>query len=224
MSGYLQRLVRSAVQSAEPSIRPLVGSVFSSAEHGQASDALPLEEHVELTAQPDPLRPTQAFEEPVSTRSVSRRDGQMLENNPDAEPVPTSSSLPPTDAAKLLQPLLVEQIATHVPERHQQIKDFPRQEAAQQKHIFTPLMGERPARISPSDTVANSLGTRHAAAPMKQEMNVSRPMGREPDEIQIHIGRIEVTAVPQAPARSAIRPARKGQSLEEYLSRRDRRA
>lgn len=46
---------------------------------------------------------------------------------------------------------------------------------------------------------------------------------REPDEIQIHIGRIEVTAVQQA-ARPAPTPARKAMSLDEYLSRRDGRA
>jgi hypothetical protein len=47
---------------------------------------------------------------------------------------------------------------------------------------------------------------------------------REPDEIEIHIGRIEVTAV-QAAATSVStpKPRRGGPSLEEYLKRRDRR-
>jgi hypothetical protein len=39
------------------------------------------------------------------------------------------------------------------------------------------------------------------------------------EEIQIHIGRIEVIAVPPPATRSAAAPARKGQSLDEYLSR-----
>ena len=46
---------------------------------------------------------------------------------------------------------------------------------------------------------------------------------REPDEIQIHIGRIEVTAVPPPVARPVAPPTRKGPSLDEYLSRRDGR-
>jgi len=46
---------------------------------------------------------------------------------------------------------------------------------------------------------------------------------REPDEIQIHIGRIEVTAVSQAAARAPVKPAHKALSLEEYLKRRDGR-
>ena len=46
----------------------------------------------------------------------------------------------------------------------------------------------------------------------------------ERDEIEIHIGRIEVTAVPQAVARPAAQPARKSLNLDEYLKRRNRRA
>ncbi len=42
---------------------------------------------------------------------------------------------------------------------------------------------------------------------------------REAEEIQIHIGRIEVTAVPPAPARPAAQPVRKSLRLDEYLRR-----
>jgi len=48
---------------------------------------------------------------------------------------------------------------------------------------------------------------------------------REPDEIQIHIGRIEVVAVPPAPVPpAALKPQRGVPSLDEYLRRRDGRA
>jgi hypothetical protein len=43
-----------------------------------------------------------------------------------------------------------------------------------------------------------------------------------PDDIQIHIGRVEVIAVPPAAPRPAAAPARKAMSLDEYLRRRDR--
>jgi hypothetical protein len=50
------------------------------------------------------------------------------------------------------------------------------------------------------------------------------PSVREPDEIEIHIGRIEVTAVhPSAPQPVSARSPRPGPSLDEYLRRRDRR-
>jgi hypothetical protein len=42
---------------------------------------------------------------------------------------------------------------------------------------------------------------------------------REPDEVHIHIGRIEVTAAPPAPRTVAAPPARKAMSLDEYLAR-----
>lgn len=51
------------------------------------------------------------------------------------------------------------------------------------------------------------------------------PTRSEPDEIQIHIGRIEVVAVPPAPAPPASpKPQRHTPSLDEYLRRRDRKA
>jgi hypothetical protein len=46
---------------------------------------------------------------------------------------------------------------------------------------------------------------------------------RERDEIQIHIGRIEVTAVTSAPPLPAARNTSKSLSLDDYLKRRDRR-
>ena len=50
------------------------------------------------------------------------------------------------------------------------------------------------------------------------------PEKRTPEEIQIHIDRIEVTALPQIPPQPSARPTNKGVSLDEYLKRRDMRA
>jgi hypothetical protein len=50
-----------------------------------------------------------------------------------------------------------------------------------------------------------------------------RPIRTEPDEIQIHIGRIEVTAV-QAPAARALKAPDKTLSLDAYLERRNGKA
>jgi hypothetical protein len=54
-----------------------------------------------------------------------------------------------------------------------------------------------------------------------------RPRDRLPekDDIQIHIGRIEVTAIqPAAPRPPPAEPARRALSLDEYLKRRNGRA
>jgi hypothetical protein len=47
----------------------------------------------------------------------------------------------------------------------------------------------------------------------------SAPVERFADDIQIHIGRIEVTAVPPAPTRPAVQPVRKSLRLDDYLRR-----
>jgi hypothetical protein len=51
-----------------------------------------------------------------------------------------------------------------------------------------------------------------------QRHRAARPE-READEIQIHIGRIEVAAVTPAPARPPAQPVRKSLRLDEYLRR-----
>ncbi len=50
------------------------------------------------------------------------------------------------------------------------------------------------------------------------------PAPREPDEIQIHIGRIEVIAVPPPPPVREVRPTQKPLSLDDYLKRGNGRA
>lgn len=88
-------------------------------------------------------------------------------------------------------------------------------------------------RISSAPLTAGS--PTHRLAPpnvrglKKQQPNIekfqrSAPTIQQPDEIQIHIGRIEVTAVHPAPAPAAANPKRNVPSLDEYLKRRDRRA
>lgn len=63
------------------------------------------------------------------------------------------------------------------------------------------------------------VAARRANAP---SASLAPPLGRETraDDIQVHIGRIEVIAVPPAAPRPAPAPQRKGISLDDYLSRR----
>ncbi|MGC2403635.1 MAG: hypothetical protein WA510_27840, partial [Acidobacteriaceae bacterium] len=64
----------------------------------------------------------------------------------------------------------------------------------------------------------------HAGGPRPSARSAqSGDDGQKPDEIQIHIGRVEVTAVtavPPAPSLAAATPERKSLNLAEYLKRR----
>ncbi len=103
----------------------------------------------------------------------------------------------------------------------------PREAAAQTAettgaHRYSPLMPASPPRSASPVTSA----TRRAEA-TDHERNVARhprPPPREADDIQIHIGRIEVTAAAAAPAPPAAAARRKSPSLDEYLKRRPGRA
>jgi hypothetical protein len=77
-------------------------------------------------------------------------------------------------------------------------------------------LGERPGML-----VAVAGGN---AKPARAEFSAPARRSAQSDDIQIHIGRIEVTAVAQPTPRPAAAPARKAMSLDEYLGRRSRGA
>jgi len=64
---------------------------------------------------------------------------------------------------------------------------------------------------------------RPTIAQSQRKPDVSNRSQSEPDEIQIHIGRIEVSAISPAAAPTAAKTPRKSSSLDDYLRRRDRR-
>jgi hypothetical protein len=82
----------------------------------------------------------------------------------------------------------------------------------------------RPKGVAPSRNPALVVSGLHKTKPEAERFQRAKPEAREADEIQIHIGRIEVTAVQPAPAPAAAKPQRNVPSLDEYLRRRDRRA
>jgi hypothetical protein len=118
---------------------------------------------------------------------------------PQSEPVPLQPLSPQG------QPLLVEEWTGSARDEGEMPARSPRNHAPQANPTAWPVTATqrlRAERMSP---------------------NVGREHQRGSDDIQIHIGRIEVVAVPQATPRSAA-PARKSQTLDEYLKRRDGRA
>jgi hypothetical protein len=93
---------------------------------------------------------------------------------------------------------------------------------------YKPLVAES-VRATPAPVFFRDLADSSASAAAEQgkrqvsHRRLGLPAG-EPDEIQIHIGRIEVTAVPPPAPPPASRPTSRSVSLDEYLRRRDGRA
>lgn len=253
MSGYLQRLAANA-RKPSASIHPVVGSRFTAPKFGDAPETFPGEEemvvstsHSEpvVTPLPEksrspglPLMPTPPPIPPLISFSANPRQD--------------SQSSPVADAGDLPKPLLERQEERvtpaaasvrryGVPDPTESLLDSsrenettnpsePRHAAVRERHeilqySYRPLVAEdlHPAtgpRIS-TTTPAASLNER------TRQVDSSRriaPPVREPDQIEIHIGRIEVTAVPQLQARPAAPAPRKSLNLDEYLKRQNRRA
>jgi hypothetical protein len=78
--------------------------------------------------------------------------------------------------------------------------------------------GLRPNEPVPSVSALRA-ASRRAAASEAAQRNAQMRAPIQAEDIQIHIGRIEVIAVPPPAALPAAAPARRGQSLDEYLSR-----
>jgi len=229
MSGYLQRLVRAVTHPAE-TIRPILGSVYSAPEPVKEHAALPQHEEIasighsqspasspSQRAQEDPELPSQLA--PLIPR-VQSATGTLLSST-------TQSSSPKTDfsEAASFQPLLppVKAEESEIDEsksEHTTVVEIEKKDMASVRR-YSPLMTEVMVRsIHPA--MPSPRANRIASAAVRREF--SHRAEPEPDDIQIHIGRIEVTAVQQAPTRPALKPVRKGQSLDEYLKHRDRRA
>jgi hypothetical protein len=93
---------------------------------------------------------------------------------------------------------------------------------------FRPLIEEQFAREGISATPTETAKLWSAGEGRKQQRKdgsrIPAPSSREPDEIRIHIGRIEVTAVPPAQVRSDPKPVKPSLNLGDYLKRRSGRS
>jgi hypothetical protein len=248
MKGYLQRLAAS-VARPRPGVHPFVGSIFPGALQEVAAEPLPQNYESASTddgkrvptrtiaSEPPPdltRRPDSAPEDRVEERAVIARptehetfqpllprkaaEAEILVMLPEtalgdvaSEQLPAKQSLAIgshkdrldtsfADAAGV-EPFLVEDLTT----------------SSWRGEIAQPPT--RRLRESPPVVFAD------AGKRAKAELSPPpRSSERGADDIQIHIGRVEVIAVPPATPRPAVAPARKAMSLDEYLRRRERGA
>jgi hypothetical protein len=206
MSGYLRRLASSA-RSPGQSIHPAVRSLFSAP---QQDAVLPIleEDNVTTVNKPESL-PARAQDEP---QVLVHESSSTLSQEPNASPemmAPKREALEASAIRIVKEPLREEQPLLERPEPDRQ-PNAPKPTAIP-THVYQPLIAESVGRkVGQQSTVLKGL------SPLSDRTARSE---REPDEIQIHIGRIEVTAVPPPVSRPQTKPARKSLSLDEYLKR-----
>ncbi len=239
MSGYLARLVHQAKAPAPSSgIHPLVRSIYAP----PASISSPPMESVQevkspampsasSSAQPSPTNPSASLnsnsndiaqvmkpgedhlahrppaEDPDFRSISSRREPAYETVFPDSvnQAQTVRPDFPNGEAVRPLQPS--ESSATSAASHVSQVFEAPKQTQTETFRNFQPLMPRQ---------------ARPAASPSMQASPT--PQSFTGDEIHINIGRIEVTAVPQAPAaRPAPRAQRRSFNLDEYLRKADGR-
>jgi hypothetical protein len=205
MSNFLQRIASTVTGNATPRLHPMLGSIFAPAApltHFEAPAAVQAGSPLHL--QQAPLLGPSVFHEPAAF------PGPGHAPNPSGTDAPL---LPQHDVNAALETALLslssmrEPVASHdaVAGNESSTAESPVPAPASQRP--QPLLAAAilsPSRIAPAHTAPEG--------PQRQAR-------REPDEIHIHIGRIEVAAVAPPTPRPASAQARKSLSLEEYLRR-----
>lgn len=210
MSGYLQRIA-SGVLHSQRAIHPAIGSLWM-----PQHNAVPSEQFKETMApmvtrpstQPDAQQTRSALAH-MSTKQKSDPPLQDLSARRQDASIPVESRLEPE------HPPLVVWYATKTEAREGQNAD-----ASAGRTTFTPLVAvpSRESMVQPRGIVPASTPSRERTRPL------TPTRAPQPDEIEIHIGHIEVAAVlPQPAPRLPARPVRKSLDLGEYLKR-DRRS
>ncbi len=248
MSGYLQRIA-SGVLSPARAIHPMVGSMWAAPGKAEPIETILGEAPTDAGPRRSTmLRGEAAHAKAAMSDKASSLDVEQSETGPirsadllieatdrstTAEPVrggSESRTSPATPVA--IHPLLAADrpggVATELKSQRRNASEFREAGAAEQPG---PAERSAPARFTPlvvsaSPNASDSIRVLHSPLGTERRNPASlttTQAAQEPDEIQIHIGRIEVTAaLPQPPARPAAKP-RSSVDLGEYLKR-DRRA
>ena len=220
MSGYLQRLVNGTAGGAD-SVHPRTGSIFS-APRDDVVVPVPRVDNSETVAaaprrdQPAPPTDVSHAEPP---RGVTRESAHVPLLPPAEAPAGDAApSRPPASPAVLSG--AVEPIAARVLQPGE-----PRQRDPATDTQIAPQRQPRAGDAVRPLTNGSSTGevTAQSAEPRRLSRNRHADRSeRQTDDIQIHIGRIEVVAV-QPPVPRPLKAPDRALSLDEYLSRRDRR-
>ena len=229
MSGYLQRMASSVIEPAS-AVHPVVGSRWApsrareseiisivAADRGSA----PLEEDV-LPERFRAARVTGRMEAFLPLLSARRPEANLDTGQEDARDyVEASVSRRREEEASRSQPIFTPLLQM---DARESVRRRHSEETSHSQPVLTPQVAAATRSRAAEDPIRGNNRTDHGLRRALRTQPAAQPAA-VPDEIQIHIGRIEVTATPPAPAveRPAARSPRKSLDLGEYLKR-DRRA
>ena len=208
-------------------IHPVVGSIFSATKAGVPLERLGDEERVVFREGRESARESVSeatFSLPTEIRPPAAADA--IEGEQPSSLVTTRQSaapsmLPLSNLAETEGPGRASSKAVDEGDRRVESSKGARgSQTISAKRLYVPLIR---GDFAPANPPVAAFGlSKNSSAVSSQPFP---PPSRPTDDIQIHIGRIEVTAVQPVPARAApAKPQRRAPSLDEYLRRRDGRS
>jgi hypothetical protein len=229
VTGYLQRIVANATNpsgAVHPVLRPIYSNAMTD-DTGDRSEFMADAAASRVSDAVPPSGPLKRSESDGPPRVATSRGAPPIEAPTIHKPAPPAvdrTTPPPQPAADVAPPPM------HGGEAAARMHGAAEPPAAASfERSFAPLVpasgqsesAPRHARDDPAHWSRFVATHRERTA----IMDAARHRADEPDNIEIHIGRIEVTAVQPAPVRpTPTRPPRHAPSLEDYLKRRNGRA
>jgi hypothetical protein len=156
--------------------------------------------------------------DPTRMESIQIEKGQhFAEQSSVFKPLLGAETVTPTQHSFDAQQVRTVGGAPHIPSQDEGGSGFGEARFEPQQRSFKPLVAEPAQRAAASQSVVAPVAA--SRSDLSRRQSFAQP-AREPDTIEIHIGRIEVLATqPQQVQRPPAQPARKSLDLGEYLRR-----
>lgn len=243
MTGYLQRLAASVAQPS-PRLHPLVGSIFSGGRQEVSAPALMQDDALASTDDQNLVSTTRTVSVspngPMSRRDLAadgrieqhagialrtddRRAEQRRSEREIFHPL-LPGKAPEVGVSAMLPETVPGDVASAQSALQHDRGDTSIVGAARTAHAGRTADRRNATAAPPVSGLRERAGmlavvAGNAGKPARAEFSAPSRRSAQSDDIQIHIGRVEVTAVAQPTPRPAAMPARKAMSLDEYLGR-----
>jgi hypothetical protein len=218
VSGYLQRLAAGA-RKPESAIHPIVGALFS-APQAAASLETPLdEERVSPRERSEPLH--EAVSMPPHEQAELRPHITAPARANQSTAGVIADAQPPAGSARSITIGEGPVSANRYDQGEVRAESAKGEREAEKINALSDYVPLIPTSLTPSPPVVVAVPS---TGPTADSTRSSAAPSRPADEVEIHIGRIEVTAVHPSPIRAApAKSPRRAVTLDDYLKRRDGR-